>query len=291
MSPATTPLETVRLSDTASGAEAWVAPARGGLVTRFSAAGRPVLFLDESTLLDPKKNVRGGVPVLFPSPGKLVGERYSRDGKSGALGQHGFARNLPWAIDAQSASAVTLRLDATPETRAQFPWEFVLRYRISVSGSTAAAVLRIDQRIENPGASPLPFGCGFHPYFHVPQGEKAAARVETTATRAWDNAAGREVRLGGPIDLTLPEVDLHLIDHPKSNDRSEAALSLAGGARILVSGSPALGRWVVWTLAGKDFVCLEPWSGPANGLNTGVDLLVAAPGSAIELWTEIRFTR
>ena len=279
-----TPLETVMLEDNTSPAgpsRAWIAPRRGALVTRFSVAGRELLFLDEATLLDETRNVRGGVPVLFPSPGKLTGDKWARDGRSGTLGQHGFARNLPWEVVAQGPSEAQLRLLPTEATRANFPFEFQLDYRFSLTGPC----LRIEQRVHNPGPLPLPFGCGFHPYFHVPQAEKAAARIETAATRAFDNVTKQEVALAGPIDLSVKEVDLHLEDH----GRADCALVLAGGGRIEVSGSPELQRWVVWTLAGKEFVCLEPWTGPGDGLNTGRSLLVVAPGDTRTLWSALRW--
>src|SRR4051812_8129567 len=91
------PLATWVLADHAAGSVAELVPARGGMATRFSVGKQPVLALDEATLLDPSKNVRGGIPVLFPSPGKLAGDRYAR---GGAMGQHGFARNLPWSVSA-----------------------------------------------------------------------------------------------------------------------------------------------------------------------------------------------
>ena len=281
-----TSLETISLSAPgAPGATAWLAPRRGGLVTRFSCGARPVLFLDEATLLDEHKNVRGGVPILFPSPGKLAGDHWQHSGRSGALGQHGFARSLPWEVVAQGPAEAALRLGSSAETRASYPWEFRLDYRFALRTEGAGAVLRIEQQVHNPGSEPLPFGCGFHPYFFVPQAEKAGARIVTRATRAFDNAAKREVSINGAIDLTAAEVDLHLEDHGQSS----ATLALADGALIEVSGSPELQRWVVWTLAGKDFVCLEPWSGPANGLNTGAGLLEVAPGATRELWSEIAF--
>jgi galactose mutarotase-like enzyme len=143
--------------------------------------------------------------------------------------------------------------------------------------------LRIEQRISNQGPVPLPFGCGFHPYFLVPQAAKAGARNETAATRAFDNVTKQEVALAGPIDLAAKEIDLHLEDHGSA----DCALSLADGARIEVRGSPELSRWVIWTLADKEFVCVEPWTGPGDGLNTGRGLLYAAPGETRMLWTEI----
>jgi galactose mutarotase-like enzyme len=44
---------------------------------------------------------------------------------------------------------------------------------------------------------------------------------------------------------------------------------------------------VIWTLPGKDFVCLEPWTAPANALNSGESLLIVPPGAHRDLWTEI----
>ena len=68
-------LDAVVLSDTVEGSRVTVVPSRGALVTSLFARGREWLYLDEATLRDRTQNVRGGVPVLFPSPGKLAGER------------------------------------------------------------------------------------------------------------------------------------------------------------------------------------------------------------------------
>jgi galactose mutarotase-like enzyme len=56
-------------------AEATIAPHRGAIVTSLRIAGRELLYLDRATFDDPSKNVRGGIPVLFPTPGKLANDR------------------------------------------------------------------------------------------------------------------------------------------------------------------------------------------------------------------------
>jgi galactose mutarotase-like enzyme len=39
--------------------------------------------------------------------------------------------------------------------------------------------------------------------------------------------------------------------------------------------------WLVfWTVKGKDFYCLEPWSATRNAFNTAENLTVLAPGSS-----------
>jgi galactose mutarotase-like enzyme len=274
-----TPLETIVLAS--KDVRVALAPERGGMATRFIVGERSVFYLDEATLLDGTKNVRGGNPVLFPSPGKLDHDRYTRGNDSGAMGQHGFARNLPWQVVAQTESTVTLRLSANETTRGMYPWDFVATYHYSVDG----AVLRIEQQVENTGAAVMPFGAGFHPYFRVPQETKARTSIPTRARRAWDNAKKEMVSLDGPIDLTAAEVDLHLVDHRDST----MTLDLGDGHRIEVRASEAFTRWVIWTLGGRDFVCVEPWTSPGNALNTGEGLILVPPGSRVDLWTEIAF--
>jgi galactose mutarotase-like enzyme len=267
------PASTFTLADTDAGSLVTLAPARGGMVIGFAVAGRELLYLDRATFDDPAANVRGGIPVLFPSPGKLAGDAWARDGAHGAMKQHGFARNLPWEVSAVGTGEgafATLTLASSDTTRAQYPWEFHAAYTYRLRGRS----LDIGMRIENRSATPMPFGAGFHPYFAVPDADKAAVRIPTQATRAFDNREKRDIAFAG-FDLTATEVDLHLYDHGTT-----AASLVAGDTTIVLAGSPEFTHWVVWTLKGKDFVCLEPWTCPGNALNTGERLLWLAPGEA-----------
>ncbi len=77
---------------------------------------------------------------------------------------------------------------------------------------------------------------------------------------------------------------MHLLDHGRSD---ASLLEEDGSRRVHIEGSPEYQRWVVWTLPGKDFVCLEPWTTPANAMNDGDGLLVLAPGEHRELFVSI----
>lgn len=265
----------LEITDPHAGSSAVIAPARGAIVTSFRVAGRELLYLDQATFDDPAKNVRGGVPVLFPSPGKLLNDRWQRQGHAGAMKQHGFGRTLPWQV-ISTGPVVKLALKSDATTLAQYPWHFAAQIEFSLQG----ACLRILTRVRNTGTESMPFGLGFHPYFRVD--DKARAKVETNATRAFDSVAREEIVFNG-FDLTAAEVDMRLTDHTEQH----SALELADGARIVVRASPEFQQWVVWTLAGKEFVCLEPWTAPGNALNSGAGLIQLAPGEACELWMEI----
>jgi len=264
---------TLVLADTAAGSVVTVAPERGGMVTGFAVGGRELLYLDRESFEDRGKNVRGGNPVLFPSPGMLTDGRFSRDGQSGLMKQHGFGRTMAWAVAARStegAASVTLELVSDATTLAQFPWEFVARYNYSLRG----ARLEILMEVENRDGKVLPCGLGFHPYFRVPAADKGAMEIETGATRAWDNVAKAEVAFSG-FALGSGEVDLHLQDHGST----VCAMRWPGlGGLVRLEGSAAFTHWVVWTLQGRDFVCVEPWTCPGDALNTGERLMMVGPG-------------
>ena len=212
---------------------------------------------------------------MFPIAGKLPGDRYEVDGRTFAMKQHGFARNLPWTVLDESTgdgASVTLGLESSEATRAQYPFEFSLRFTYRLRGEE----LTLEQHFENRGAVPMPVHPGLHPYFFVPDASKAGARVDTDATRARDNATGREVPLTLPIALAGREVDLALLDHhPRHTLLHRPGLP---AVRIAFGDDQAL--LVVWTLPGRDFVCVEPWRAKSGALADGSAPRIAAGGAA-----------
>ena len=144
-----------------------IVPERGAICSRLRLGGEELLYLDRATLEDPSKNVRGGIPVLFPIAGKPA--------PGSPLKQHGWARNLPWEPIGCGPARLECRLEHEQ-------WKLLLTFTLS------AQALRLDCALHNAAEEDQPFQLGFHPYFAV--GNKSAARVETQATRAFDNLRG-----------------------------------------------------------------------------------------------------
>lgn len=271
----------IALEDERAGTRVLIAPHRGALVTSFRIGERELLYLDAETFRDPAKNVRGGIPVLFPSPGKLEADRWQWGGRSGSLKQHGFARALPWQVSELPSDAARLRLtlEADASTRASYPWEFRAELRFELQDTR----LRLTFRLQNLDRESLPFALGYHPYFLVH--DKTHARIDTQATRAFDNVSKQERPFAG-FDLTERELDLHLLDHGSQR----AALHWPDATSLTITASPEFRVWVVWTLADREFVCLEPWTARGNALNTGEGLSALAPGEVHESWIELDVT-
>lgn len=269
--------ETIVLRDKhASFAE--ILPSRGALVSRFFAEGEEILFVDGPALADPKANVHGGIPVLFPIAGKLPDGKYPHGGKTFAMPQHGFARTRAWRVSEKASDRLRCVLDSDQATLAQFPWRFSAEFEASVANGTLSVSLTATNR----DAAPMPFHAGFHPYFSIPRAAKSEARVETDARHAFDNVSGRR----GPISqIDLNELDLHLEDHT----RAGTILQRGAARRPIVLEWSGASRVVLWSQRQADFICVEPWTAAGGALATGDPKLPRiAPGASAKLAMSIR---
>lgn len=254
---------------TAGTSAAELAPSRGALVTRFTVDGVELLFLDEATFLDPSKNVRGGIPLLFPFAGKPP--------PGSPLPQHGFARRRAWEVLTATSDGsrawveCVLRDDA--ESRAAWPWRFELRYAVTLS----ERALALEWTLSNRDTTPLPLHFGIHPYFQV--GEKARVRVEGASGMAFDNRAQVDRKVDA-VDFSDGEVDLHFAAPVSRRTRLERGAAPA----VELEWSRQFDTLVLWTLPGQPFVCVEPWSG-RGGVPAG---RFVAPGQSESLSVVMR---
>lgn len=253
--------ETIPLAG--GGVHATVVPARGALVSALSVGGRELLYLDEATVADPDKNVRGGIPVLFPFAGRLPGDRLEPDGTT--MPQHGFGRRRAWAVRRRAPGAVAMTLTADDATRAVFPYEFRCEHVVSVVDGG----LELRFVVTNPGERPLPLAPGWHPYYRCAPADKAA--VVGVAPPV---AAGTLHDDGEP-DLGVPAPASGL-----------AAFVIPGLGRLRMRLSPDLKHLQMWSLPGRPFVCIEPFVGPAGTINTPRRLVVP-PGGRHETWAHL----
>ena len=267
-------VETHRLIDRERDAEVVLAPVRGGMVTRFRIGDDDILFLDQATLRDHTQNVRGGIPILFPFAGRLADDVFVWENERMPMPQHGFARKMPWRVSATSsegAATATMLLEHSEATLALWPFRFRLLFRYELKDGA----LHIHQRYENVGPRPMPIHPGLHPYFRVEDYRKRHARVPTRATRAVDTRLNVERDVPATIDLGSGEVHMQLLDHNESQVRLERPqgdairLAVRGGERVVT----------IWTLPGRDFVSVQPWTARADAVNRG-EARIVAPGDA-----------
>lgn len=252
-----------------------VVPERGGIITRWQVDGQEIFYLDVERFTHPELSVRGGNPILFPLCGNLVDNTYTYHGKPYQLKQHGFARELPWqVVDSEADDRLTLVLQSNEQTHAVYPFDFELRFTYVLDGDR----LGVHQRYTNRSAEPMPFSTGFHPYFAV--SDKTQLEFEIPATELRNQITGETHPFNNQFDFAQDEIDV--IFRNVSAQTARVVDRQSGRALTLTYDSP-FSNLVFWTVKGKDFYCLEPWTAARNALNTGDSLIYLDPGTSLEL--------
>lgn len=274
--------DTYILTDQTAQARLEVVPDRGGIITSWQVQGRELLYMDTARFADPTLSVRGGIPILFPICGNLPDNTYLHNGQPYTLKQHGFARDLPWEVldrVTQNRVSLTLGLSSNDYTRSVYPFDFLLEFTYTLQGETLAT----HQRYTNRSQEAMPFSIGFHPYFLVP--DKSQLRFEIPAAEAIDQKTQAVQPFANTFDFEQDEIDWAF---PQLTSQAAEVADLSRHTRMTLSYSDTFSTLVFWTLKGKDFYCLEPWTAPRNALNSGDRLLYLEPGASLE--TEMNLT-
>ncbi len=272
--------KTYILTDPTNQSRIEILPEKGGIVTSWKVDDREIFYLDAERLTHPELSVRGGIPILFPICGNLPDNAYTHNGQPYTLKQHGFARDLPWQVvesstsDAASDSSITLTLSSSTETLKSYPFEFEVAFTYELHGN----VLTIRQQYTNHSAVMMPFVSGLHPYFSIE--DKSKLRFEIPATQYWDHKALVNKAYFGSFDFELDEID---IGFKELSGAAATAIDLDRQLRMTLTYDSSYSTVVFWTVKGKDFYCIEPWTAPRNALNTGEHLLTIQPGATLEM--------
>lgn len=273
--------KTYILSDQTAQSRLEVVPERGGIITSWQIRGKEMLYLDAERFANPELTVRGGIPILFPICGNLPDNTYTYQGQSYTLKQHGFARDLPWEVTdrvTQNGVSITLVLNSNNQTRAVYPFDFQLIFTYRLQGNS----LEIHQRYANHSAGAMPFSTGLHPYFQV--SDKTQLQFEIPANQ-FQNQRDKSIQpFAGQFDFDLDEIDASFRE---LSGQSAAVTDLGQKTRLKLDYDPIYSTLVFWTVKGKEFYCLEPWSAPRNALNTGDRLIHLESGETLETFVQL----
>lgn len=213
----------------------------------------------------------GRAPLLFPIVGTLAGGRFRHDGKDYALPRHGFARRSRFTVVDRCAGEVTLRLEASDETRAVWPFAF----RLDVTHALDGARLTTTAAVTNLSDAAMPTSFGFHPAFRRPLPGAGAAADHVVRFEKAEPAPVRRLDADGLVDPAphptpvvgdrLAVDDALFVEDALIFDRLESR-SLTFGTdtvRLAVAfdGLPHLG---LWSKPGAPFLCIEPWQGHSD---------------------------
>lgn len=258
-----------------------VVPCRGGIITNFVIDYQRIFYVDQSTLIDPNKIIRGGNPILFPICGFLENNMYQWESKAYYMSPHGFARDLPWNVVDVSIHTdfVSIRLELTdnPHTYKQYPFQFKLTFEYQLSNSG----LKVISSFHNQDTKTMPFNAGFHPYFYVE--DKNQFEIEIPSDTYEEFVKGSMVN--NEFNYENESIDM-IYKNLQSN--RVYLIDRARNVNLTLLFDELYKYIVVWSLKGKSFICVEPWIAYENSFHTGNDLIKIQPGERKTTEMEIK---
>jgi galactose mutarotase-like enzyme len=225
-------------------------------------------------------------PILFPIVGKLANDRYSFERKTYELPQHGFARDMNFAIVEETASSLSYQLFPSSSTKQQYPFDFGLLVKYRLKGNS----LEIQYEVRNNGEGVMPFSIGAHPGFALTWGEDDQIedyflefeKLETLDTHflGADHLLSEETGRILQNEKVLPiRKDMFNRDALILLDFESGKVSLRshkhhGCLTVEFPGFPYLG---IWAKPAAPFVCIEPWYGHVDPAKTD-GMIMNKPG-------------
>jgi galactose mutarotase-like enzyme len=263
------------LRETETNAWVKISPKRGGIVTGYGVEGEEYLYMDQATFDDPKANIRGGIPILFPISGQLKDKTYEWAGHKYVLENHGVARNNAWEVVSTEANAdyaaITIKLQSTPETVVSYPFAFELIFTIKLSNQK----LTIEQAYTNHSEQDMPMYPGFHPYFLVDHKDNT---FETDAQEIIYLKDRIKLAFTGEIDMAQLPDSIAL----SSAKTKQIVFQPKANRRVKLSYGNQFEYVVLWSEDGKPFICVEPWMALTNELNVKQELTYVKPNEALK---------
>jgi galactose mutarotase-like enzyme len=221
-------------------------------------------------------------PVLFPIVGTLKNDTYFYNDKAYKLSRHGFARDMEFEVADHQKESVSFFIKNNESTFKNYPFafEFFIKYAIDNNK------LAVTYTVKNIFAEEMYFSVGGHPAFKVPLAEgttytdyylqfnndESLQRWPISADGLIENKSLPVLTGTNVLQLTkeLFSKDALVFKHPASSVISLRSGKTNHGLDFNISGFPYLG---IWAAKNADFVCIEPWCGIADSIDTNQQLI------------------
>lgn len=215
-------------------------------------------------------------PILFPIVGTLKENTFLYNDTEFQLLRHGFARDNEFELFYQDENSVTFSLKSSEETLKNYPFEFELRIIYSLIRET----LEVKYEVVNNSQSVLPFSIGGHPAFALPENFENYTlkfeKEESIKSYFLEN----DLLSDNFQELPLENKNLNLNYSLFKNDALIIKKMQSDAIEILENNKPLFKfsfkdfpNFGIWTKENAPFICLEPWFGYSDVLNSNKNIL------------------
>lgn len=235
-----------------------VVPEHGGMVSQIWLNEKEILHIDRVTL-ETAPMASGGIPILFPFSSRTKDDCYVLDGKTYFMPMHGLVKNDCFAVENIATDRIVLWLENSPSWKVQnYPFDFKLEVEYRLKGDCLTTFFRITNQSEKP----MPHYLGWHPFFKSTDKQRIKLKQDMQVhydynlhidqemcslddlSKDWDDVFHSPIKGGFCLD--------NVADH------YQVQCETGNGFDVLVVCS-----WV------PESMCIEPWCGLPDSINTG----------------------
>jgi len=215
-------------------------------------------------------------PVLFPMVGTLKADTYFYGGKPYKLTRHGFARDKQFNAT-EHTSSITFSIESDEQTLLNYPFPFAF----SIIYTIDADNLAVTYLVRNVAKDDMYFSVGGHPAFKLPLVQGTSYNDYELRFNKKEDLKRWPISKEGliekeplplladtnllPLTKDLFKSDALVFKHLHSNEVRLQSSKTPHGLSFHFSEFPFLG---LWAAPGADFICIEPWCGIADSVNT-----------------------
>ncbi len=214
-------------------------------------------------------------PNLFPIVGRLKDDSYSLNGKSYHLKQHGFARDREFEVVEQTADFVRLRLKSDAQSMDVYPFSFVFDvcYLLTETG------IIVSYETQNTGTETMYYSVGGHPAFRLDESlENYYLEFDTDIQLEREELSGGY--FSGETSYYGVSTHLNLGDELFENDAfvlkgpgfKSVCLKHQNGETLVQMRCDSWTAIGFWTKKDAPFICIEPWWGWADQVDSSGNL-------------------
>lgn len=216
----------------------------GGVVTSYVAGGRECIAVRPDAKMDGSKPISGGLSHCWPQFGP------------GEIQQHGFARNVDWAVKSMTDTAVELEMAPSDYTKEMWDKDFLCTFSVELED----AKLSTKMFVENKGEESFDFQSALHSYFAVSAIEDLSIAGSFAGKEFLNKMVGEgEMQMEDREEIAISEE----YDRVYKSVNDPVLKDSGSGKTLTVSNTAGYEDTVIWNPYGNEgmgynnFVCVE----------------------------------
>lgn len=210
-------------------------------------------------------------PVLFPIIGKLKNNNYKYNNKNYSLGIHGFARHCEFKLINENKNSLVFLLQENESTLKHYPFKFNLEITYTLEEKKFLINYKVFSEED------ILFSLGAHPAFLLKEDinncylefnkKESKDLLCLDLTNGCVGSRKKDYLNSNVINLNTKvfKDDALIFENLKSNSVSLKNNKNTKSIKVIFNDFSHIGFWAP---VNAPFVCIEPWCGIADSINT-----------------------